>query len=156
MNSTQITKRTKDGVWSEEKVAQSCPTLWDPMDCPWNFPDQNTGMGSWISLLQGIFQLRDRTQVSYIAGRFFISWSTRGSPRTEEWVAYPFSRGSSRPRNRTRVSCITGRFFTSWATREAQGSGRSRNSSQGLQPRPHGTIQTLCWVPSLVNTSVSA
>ena len=29
-----------------------------------------------------------------------------------EWVAFPFSRGSSQPRNRTRVSCITGGFFT--------------------------------------------
>ena len=36
-----------------------------------------------------------------------------------EWVAMPFSRGSSQPRDRTRVSCIAGRFFTSWATREA-------------------------------------
>ena len=32
--------------------------------------------------------------------------------RILEWVAIPFSRGSSRPRNRTRVSCIAGGFFT--------------------------------------------
>ena len=37
-----------------------------------------------------------------------------------EWVAFPFSRGSSRPRDQTQVSHIAGRFFTSWATREAQ------------------------------------
>ena len=37
-----------------------------------------------------------------------------------EWVAFPFSRGSSRPRDQTLVSHIAGRFFTSWATREAQ------------------------------------
>ena len=35
-----------------------------------------------------------------------------------EWVAVPFSRGSSWPRDRTRVSCIAGRFFIVWATRE--------------------------------------
>ena len=35
-----------------------------------------------------------------------------------EWVAIPFSRGSSPPRDQTRVSCIIGRFFTIWATRE--------------------------------------
>ena len=29
-----------------------------------------------------------------------------------EWVAFPFSRGSSRPRNGTGVSCIVGGFFT--------------------------------------------
>ena len=39
---------------------------------------------------------------------------------TLEWVAYPFSRGSSQFRDQTQVSCIAGRFFTSWATREAQ------------------------------------
>ena len=35
------------------KVAQSCLTLCDPMDCPWNSPGQDTGVGS-LSLLQGI------------------------------------------------------------------------------------------------------
>ena len=39
--------------------------------------------------------------------------------RILEWVAFPFSSGSSWPRNRTRVSCIAGRFFTNWAMREA-------------------------------------
>ena len=32
--------------------------------------------------------------------------------RILEWVASPFSRGSSHPRDRTQVSCIAGRFFT--------------------------------------------
>ena len=40
--------------------------------------------------------------------------------RILEWVAIPFSRGSSQPRNQTGVSCIAGGFFTSWATKEAQ------------------------------------
>ena len=40
--------------------------------------------------------------------------------RKLEWVAFPFSRGSSQPTDRTQVSHIAGRFFTSWATREAQ------------------------------------
>ena len=40
--------------------------------------------------------------------------------RILEWVAFPFSRGSSQPRDRTQVSHIAGSFFTSWATREAQ------------------------------------
>ena len=39
--------------------------------------------------------------------------SHQGSPRILEWVAYPFSTGSSWPRNQTRVSCIAGGFFTS-------------------------------------------
>ena len=38
--------------------------------------------------------------------------------RIPEWVAIPFSRGSSRPRDQTRVSCIAGRFFIVCATKE--------------------------------------
>ena len=34
------------------KVAQSCLTLCNPMDCPWNFLGQNTGVGS-LSFCQG-------------------------------------------------------------------------------------------------------
>ena len=63
------------------KVAQSCPTLCDFLDC----------------IVHGILQARIR-----------------------EWVAFPFSRGSSQPRDQTQVSCIAAGFFTSWATREAQ------------------------------------
>ena len=57
-------------------IAQSCPTLCDPMDY--------TGHG----ILQA---------------------------RILEWVAFPFSRGSSQPRDQAQVSRIAGRFFTSWA-----------------------------------------
>ena len=49
-------------------------------------------------------------------------FSVRGILQTRilEWVAIPFSRGSSWLRDQTQVSCIAGRFFTTWATREAQ------------------------------------
>ena len=40
--------------------------------------------------------------------------------RTLEWVAFPFSRGSSQPRDQIQVSWFAGGFFTSGATREAQ------------------------------------
>ena len=39
--------------------------------------------------------------------------------RVLEWVAMPFSRGSSRPRDRTLVPYVAVRFFTGWATWEA-------------------------------------
>ena len=39
--------------------------------------------------------------------------------RILEWVAFPFSSGSSPPRNSTSISCIAGGFFTNWAVREA-------------------------------------
>ena len=56
------------------KVAQLCPTLFDPMD-----------------------------------------YAVHGIPQARilEWVAFPFSRGSSQPRDQTQVSCIAGEFFTS-------------------------------------------
>ena len=50
---------------------------------PWNFPGQNTGVGS-CSLLQGSSQPKDQTQVSHIAGGFFTSWATREAQ--EYWV----------------------------------------------------------------------
>ena len=40
--------------------------------------------------------------------------------RILDWIAIPFSRGSSQPRDRTQVSLIAGEFFTSWATGETQ------------------------------------
>ena len=39
--------------------------------------------------------------------------------RVLEWVAIPFSRGSSWPWDQTWVSCTAGRFLTVWATKEA-------------------------------------
>ena len=42
--------------------------------------------------------------------------------RILEWVAIPFSRGSSWPRAWTRVSCVASRFFTIWAIGKSQGS----------------------------------
>ena len=38
--------------------------------------------------------------------------------RVLEWVAIPFSRGSSWPRDRTQVACTAGGIFMVWATRE--------------------------------------
>ena len=38
--------------------------------------------------------------------------SHKGNPRILEWVAYPFSSGSSWPRSQTGVSCIAGWFST--------------------------------------------
>ena len=61
------------------KVAQSCPTLCDPMD--------------------------------YTLHRLLQA-------RILEWVAMPFSRGSSQPRGQMQVSHFAGGFFTIWANRE--------------------------------------
>ena len=50
---------------SESEVAQSCPTLCNPMDyslpgilCPWDFPGKSTGVGCH-RLLQEIFPMKE-------------------------------------------------------------------------------------------------
>ena len=40
--------------------------------------------------------------------------------RILEWVAFPFSKGSSQPRDRNQVPHISGGVFNSWATRQTQ------------------------------------
>ena len=55
--------------------------------------------------------------------------------RILEWVAFPFSRGSSQPRDQTQVSHIAGRFFTSWATGKPKNTGvGSLSLLQGVFP----------------------
>ena len=93
------------------KVTQSCPTLCDPMDCPWNSPGQNTGLGS-LSLLQGMFPTQGLNPGFLHCRWILYQLNHKGSPRILEWVAYPFSSGTSRPRNRTGVSYFACRIFT--------------------------------------------
>ena len=76
-----LTYMQSEVKWSE--VAQSCPTLCDPMDCS---PPGSSVHGilqarvlEWvaISFSRGSSWLRDWTQVSHIAGRRFNLWATR-------------------------------------------------------------------------------
>ena len=39
--------------------------------------------------------------------------------RILEWIAFPFSKGSSYPRDQTQVSYLAGGFITSWAMRDS-------------------------------------
>ena len=105
--------------WSERRSVVS-DSLWPHgLYSLWNSPGQNTGVGS-LSLLQGIFPTQGSNPGLLHCRQIHYQLSHSGSPRILEWVAYPFSRGSSRPRNRTWASCIAGRFFTNLAIREAQ------------------------------------
>ena len=86
---------------------------------PWNSLGQNTGVGS-LSLLQGIFPAQGLNPNLLHCRQILYQLSHQGSPRTLEWVAYPFSSGSIWPRNQTGISCIAaGGFFTNWAIRGA-------------------------------------
>ena len=85
---------------------------------PWNSPGQNTGVGSH-SLLQGIFSTQGSNPGLLNCRLTLYQLSHQGSPSILEWVACPFSSGSSWPRNQIWISCIAGGFFTKWAIREA-------------------------------------
>ena len=83
---------------------------------PWNSLGPNCGVGT---LLQGIFPTHGLNPGLLHCRQILYQLSHKGSPRILEWVAYPFSSGSSQSRNETGVSSIAGEFFTNWALREA-------------------------------------
>ena len=66
-----------------KKIAQSSPTLWDPMDCSLSGSSVHgifqARILEWvaISFSRGSSQPRDQTQLSYIAGWVFTIWATR-------------------------------------------------------------------------------
>ena len=103
--------------WSESRSVLSDSLGPHGLYSPWNSPAR---ILEWVSLvrLQEIFPTQG---LSPTLQAEFLPAEPQGSPRVLEWVAYPFSRGSSRSRNQNGVSCIAGRFFTNWAIREAQG-----------------------------------
>ena len=77
-------------------VAQSCPTLWDPMGCSppgssvrGDSPSKNTAVGCH-ALLQRIFPTQGLNP-GFPHYRWIIyHLSHQGSPRILEWVAHPF------------------------------------------------------------------
>ena len=80
---------------------------------PWNSPGQNTEVAI-LSFLQGFFATQEFNPGLLNWRQILYQLSHKGSPRMLEWVAFPFSSGSSQPRNWTGVSCIAGGFFTNW------------------------------------------
>ena len=84
---------------------------------PWNSPGQNTGVGS-LSFFQQISPTQGSNPGLPHCRQILYQLSHNGSPRILEWVAHPFSSGSSQPRKWKGVS-IAGGFLTNWAVREA-------------------------------------
>ena len=102
--------------WSDKvkvRVAQSCLALCNPLDYTVHGILQARIL-EWVafSLLQDIFLTQESNPGLLHCTWILYQQSHKGSPRLLEWVAYPFSRGSSQLRNQTRVSCIAGGFFT--------------------------------------------
>ena len=61
---------------------------------PWNSSGRNTRVDS-LSLLQGIFPTQGSNPGLRHCRQIICQLSHKGSPRTLEWVAYPFSNKSS-------------------------------------------------------------
>ena len=73
------------------KIAQSCLTLCDPMDCI-VYEILQVRVLEWVAFLfsRGSSQPRDWTQVSRIVGGFFTNWAIR-----ETWFIWVDSKSVS-------------------------------------------------------------
>ena len=86
--------RAWEHVIVESEVAQSCPTLCDPMDC--SLPSSSVHgtfqaiVLEWvaISFSRGSSQPRDRIQVSCIVDRCFTAWATREVCTYSIWMQF--------------------------------------------------------------------
>ena len=104
-------------LWKWKSLSHG-PLLATPWTSPCNSLGQTTGVGRF-SLLQGIFPTQGLNLGLLHCKQILYQLSHKWSPRVLEWVACPFSSGSSRLRNQTGVSCIADGFFTNWAIRDA-------------------------------------
>ena len=100
------------------RVAHSCPTFCDPMDYTVHGILQARILEGVAFPFSGIFPTRGSDPGLPHCRQILYQLSHKRSPRVLEWVAYPFSSGSSWSRNPTGVSCIAGGLFANWAMRK--------------------------------------
>ena len=96
--------RTEQGIWLSSEMPASL--IWQLWQTP-SFCATRAVKGS-------------ETESCSVVSDSATPWAKQSMEfaRILEWVAFPFSRGSSQPRDQTQVSLIAGRFFTNWAIRE--------------------------------------
>ena len=124
----KLWKSIKNKLASELVGVVCVPEGWTKWNWQWTVLTYNNVNFIWIGL---IFQISSLNKFLLNMWKwksfsnvwlFATPWTTVHGilqARILEWVACPFSRGSSQPKDQTQVSCIAGGFFTSWATREA-------------------------------------
>ena len=91
---------------------------------------KNTGVGS-LSLLQGLFSTQGLNPSLPHCRQILYQLSHKGSPRILEWVAFPFSRGSSQPRDQTQESTL-----------QAEPQGKPKNTGVGSLSLLQGIFPT--------------
>ena len=93
-HSTNYSSRFTYVVKSQSRSVVSNSLQPCELHSPWNSPGQNPGVGS-LSLLQGIFPTHGSNPGLSHCRQILDQLSLKGSPRLLEWVAHPFSSGSS-------------------------------------------------------------
>ena len=111
---SQVNTHTKPSQCQTHLVAQSCPTLCDPMNCmyparffcPWNSPGKNAGVVCH-SLLQGIFLTQGLNPGLPRCRQILYSWTTREAlfQSTEDHCPQVPKKSKSVPLNRT-YKCV--------------------------------------------------
>ena len=124
-------------------------------------PSNNTRVGCH-AILQGISPAQDLNPGLLHCRCILYPLGHQGIPRILQWVAYPFSRGSSRPGNPTRIFCIADWVFflllfnnsadwvfTRWATKEVPSVQFSRSVlSDSLWPHESQHARPPCPSPT--------
>ena len=127
-------------------VAQSYPTLCDPMNCSQPVFSAmgilQTRILEWVTMpsSRGSSQSRDWTQVSHIAGGFFTIWATREAQLSYTWfiLKNKFPTNSLFPNSNfwsEIFSSVPSVKFCSLQNKVTSG-GRSRTSSVGISKKP--------------------
>ena len=108
--------------WSEVKVTQSCLTLCDPMGCsPWNLQVRILACVAF-PFFRGSSKPWDQTQVSCIAGGFFISWATREAQLSKKMTGTKKKKKPEGPE-------MQGNLRTRWISKT-----RTQNKNQNGSP----------------------
>ena len=116
---------------------------------PWNSPGQNTGVGS-LSLLQGIFPTQGPNPSLLHSRQILYQLSHKGSPRILEWVAYPFSRGSSQTKNWTKspalqADCLLARIRSDQISHSVVSDSLQPHETQHARPPCPSPIPRVHW-----------
>ena len=133
-----------------------------------DFGDLQIGIWPWVSLYQKRlrpFSFRKKNPIEIISESESVRCSVMSSSlrpmdcslpgfsvhgilqaRLLEWLAIPFSRGSSQPWDWTQTSCTEGSFYTIWTTREAQRLIRV-NVYWAFPVRQRISCESLWWMP---------
>ena len=110
---------TARGIFLDRGL-NACLPRWQLDTSPLSYQGSPPGWGIFYKAdLEGEVKSKSLSRVPTLCDP--MGYTVQGilQARILQWVAFPFSRGSSQPRDPTQVPHIAGGFFTSWATREA-------------------------------------